>query len=78
MGLFDFLKKKEFEQINQLQGQLEKYISIINIESEVARQKKVLDDLVDAKNAEVNNIEINYSKLNSDLLNCPGNLHQIA
>ena len=66
MGLFDFLKKKEFEQINQLQGQLEKYISIINIESEVARQKKVLDDLVDAKNAEVNNIEINYSKLNSD------------
>ena len=66
MGLFDFLKKKEFEQINKLQGQLEKYISIINIESEVARQKKVLDDLVDAKNAEVKNIEINYSKLNSD------------
>ena len=66
MGLFDFLKKKEFEQINQLQGQLEKYKSITDIEAEVARQRKVLDDLIYAKNAEVNNIEINFSKLNSD------------
>jgi len=66
MGLFDFLKKKEFEQINQLQGQLEKYKSITDIEAEAARQRKVLDDLIYAKNAEVNNIEINFSKLNSD------------
>jgi hypothetical protein len=66
MGLFDFLKKKEFEQIKQLQGQLEKYKSIADIEVEVARQRKVLDDLIYAKNAEVNNIEINFSKLNSD------------
>ena len=66
MGLFDFLKKKEFEQINQLQGQLEKYKSITDIEIEVARQRKVLDELIFAKNAEVNNIEINFSKLNSD------------
>ena len=66
MGLFDFLKKKEFEQINQLQGQLEKYKSITDIGIEVARQRKVLDDLIYAKNAEVNNIEINFSKLNSD------------
>ena len=66
MGLFDFLKKKEFEQINQLQGQLVKYKSITDIEIEVARQRKVLDELIFAKNAEVNNIEINFSKLNSD------------
>ena len=66
MGLFDFLKKKEFEQINQLQGQLEKYKSITDIKIEVARQRKVLDELIFAKNAEVNNIEINFSKLNSD------------
>ena len=66
MGLFDFLKKKEFEQINQLKGQLEKYKSITDIEIEVARQSKILDDLIYAKNAEVNNIEINFSKLNSD------------
>lgn len=66
MGLFDFLKKKEFEQITQLQGQLEKYKSITDIEIEVARQRKILDDLIYAKNAEVNNIEINFGKLNSD------------
>lgn len=66
MGLFDFLKKKEFEQISQLQGQLEKYKSITDVEVEAARQRKVLDDLIYAKNAEVNNIEINFSKLNSD------------
>jgi hypothetical protein len=66
MGLFDFLKKKEFEQIKQLQGQLEKYKSITDIEVEVARQRKVLDDLIYSKNAEVNNIEINFGKLNSD------------
>jgi hypothetical protein len=50
MGLFDFLKKKEFEQINQLQGQLEKYKSITDIELEVALQRKLLDDLIKTKN----------------------------
>jgi len=69
MGLFDFLKKKEFEQINQLKGQLERYKAITDIELEVARQKKVLDDLISSKNAEVNNIEINFNKLNSDYQN---------
>lgn len=69
MGLFDFLKKKEFEQINQLKGQLERYKAITDIEVEVARQKKVLDDLISSKNAEVNNIEINFNKLNSDYQN---------
>jgi hypothetical protein len=66
MGLFDFLKKKEFEQINQLQGQLEKYKSITDIELEVALQRKLLDDLIKTKNAEVNDIEINFSKLNAE------------
>jgi hypothetical protein len=66
MGLFDFLKKREFEQINQLQGQLERYKPITDIEMEIARQKKILDDLIYTKNTEVNNIEINFSKLNSD------------
>ena len=69
MGLFDFLKKKEFEQINQLQVQLERYKAISDIEIEITRQKKILDDLVYAKKAEVNNIEINFSKLNSDYQN---------
>lgn len=66
MGLFDFLKKKEIEQINQLQSQLEKYKSITEIEVEVALQRKLLDDLIKTKNAEVNEIEINFSKLNAE------------
>ena len=69
MGLFDFLKKKQFDQINQLQEQLERYNSISDIEIEVSRQKKILNDLIYAKNAEVNNIEINFSKLNTDYQN---------
>ena len=69
MGLFDFLKKKQFDQINQLQEQLERYKSISDIEIEVSRQKKILNDLIYAKNAEVNNIEINFSKLNTDYQN---------
>ena len=36
MGLFDFFKKKEFEQIDPLQGQLERYKSITDIEIKVA------------------------------------------
>lgn len=66
MGLFDFLKKKEFDQIKELQGQLERYKPITDIEKEIAQQKKILDDLIYTKNAEVNNIEINFSKLNSE------------
>lgn len=66
MGLFDFLKKKEFEQINQLKEQLERYKAITDIEVEVSRQTKILDDLISSKNAEVNNIEIDFNKLNSD------------
>jgi hypothetical protein len=66
MGLFDFLKKKEFEQIKELQGQLERYKAITDIEKEIAIQKEALDALTNSKNAEVNNIELNFSKLNTE------------
>ena len=41
MGLFDFLKKKEFEEIKQLKSQLERYKPITDIEAEVESQKRV-------------------------------------
>ena len=69
MGLLDFLKKKELGQINSLQLQLEKYKSIIEIEIEVARQKDILEDLINAKNAQINSIEIDFIKLKSDYQN---------
>ncbi len=66
MGLFDFLKKKEFEQINQLQGELERYKAISDIEFEVASQKKHLEQLVSAKNTELKNAEESISTLNAN------------
>jgi len=35
MGLFDFLKKKELEEIKKLKGELEKYAPIIEIDKEI-------------------------------------------
>jgi hypothetical protein len=66
MGLFDFLKKKEFEEINQLKFQLEKYKSITDIESEVDRQKMSLEQLIISKNSEIKSVTDNFTKLNSD------------
>ena len=65
MGLFDFLKKKELEEISKLQSQLERYKSISDIEAEVAHMKKLLDGLVSSKNEEVKRIEFNFDTLNS-------------
>ncbi len=41
MGLFDFLKKKEFEEIKHLKSQLDRYKPIADIEAETEYPKKV-------------------------------------
>jgi hypothetical protein len=64
MSLFDFLKKKEIAEINQLKSQLEKYKPIINIEDEVVRQKENLEQLISSKNLEIIGIEDNLRTLN--------------
>lgn len=80
MGLFDFLKKKELatiEELNtqlghnnllvtELKAQLERYKSIIDVETEVANQKEKLDQLVASKMAEVLVAEERYSTLNAN------------
>lgn len=84
MGLFDFLKKKELEQIvelksqiaslnkkqleetNKLKSELERYKSIIDIEVEVERQKKSLEQLISSKNTDIKNIETEFNSLNSN------------
>jgi hypothetical protein len=66
MGLFDFLKKKEFEEIKQLKSQLEKYKPITDIEAEVESQKKNLDQIISSKNADIKNIETEFNTLNSN------------
>lgn len=66
MGLFDFLKKKEIELISQLKSQLEKYRPIIDVDSEVERQKIVLEELISSKNTEFKNIDTELNSLNSN------------
>ena len=40
MGLFDFLKKNELKEIQQLKSQLSLYKPILDIEAETEKQKK--------------------------------------
>jgi hypothetical protein len=69
MGLFDFLKKKEFEKIKQLKSQLERYKSITDIELEIESQKKSLEQLIYAKKTDIKNIETEFSSLNVNYQN---------
>jgi hypothetical protein len=64
MGLFDFLKKKELDQISQLNSQLKRYQSIVDIEAEVSNQKMSMEQMISVKNTEIKNIEDNLKTLN--------------
>lgn len=66
MSFFDFLKKKEFEEIRQLKSQLERYKPISDIEAEVENQKKNLEQLIAQKQSEIKTVEDNFNKLSSD------------
>lgn len=69
MGLFDFLKKKEFEEIELLKFQLERYKPITDIEAEVESQKKRLEELISSKNTDIKNIETEFNTLNTNYQN---------
>jgi len=66
MSFFDFLKKKEFEEIRQLKSQLERYKPITDIEAEVENKKKNLEQLIAQKQSEIKTVEDNFNKLSSD------------
>ncbi len=66
MGLFDFLKKKEFEEIRTLQEKLEKFKSIIDIQNEVDKKKDELELLIQNKNNEISEKENELNKIISD------------
>lgn len=69
MGVFDFLKKKEFEEINQLKQQLERYKPINDIEKEVERQNQKLQADISAKTAELGKLHTDYDTLKSNYQN---------
>ena len=66
MGLFDFLKKKEFEEINQLKQQLERFKPINDIEKEVERQNQKLSSDIFTKTTELEKIDIDYNTLKTN------------
>lgn len=66
MGLFDFLKKKEFEEINKLKQQLERYKPISDIEKEIEKQTQKLQADILAKTNELEKIDIDYKTLKSN------------
>lgn len=66
MSLFDFLKKKEFEEIRLLKSQLERYKPIIDIEAETDKQRRELEQLITLKQTEIQNLENDFNKLSSD------------
>jgi hypothetical protein len=77
MGLFDFLKRKELDEIILLKAQLEKYKPISNLEREIADKETELKNLIISKATELNstienktktiqNIQDDLDKLNID------------
>ncbi|MFD2937862.1 DUF4041 domain-containing protein [Spirosoma flavum] len=66
MGLFDFLKKKELEEIDRLKSQLGRYQAIIDVEAEVVKQQNELEQIISSKNSEILTAEENLDTLNSN------------
>jgi hypothetical protein len=66
MGLFDFLKKKEFEEIKQLKLSLEKYRPIMDVEEEVKRRREESENLLSSKNSELLKLESDFKELEAD------------
>jgi hypothetical protein len=66
MGLFDFLKKKELQEIDLLKSQLARYRYIIDIDQEVEKRRKEFDQLISDRQSEMKEVQENFNKLNSD------------
>jgi len=66
MGLIDFLKKKEFAQIEKLKAEIERFKPILDVEAEVANRKLELEQIITSKNSEIENIQAEFNSLNSN------------
>lgn len=66
MGLFDFLKKKEFEEIRNLKEQVErlsKYQAIVDTEKAIAERLKAFEDEKDAISKEITELKEESQRL---------------
>lgn len=66
MGLFDFLKKKELQEIAHLKLQLDRYKPVSDVEAEAAKQREQLYKLINEKNSELISLKEQLEKLNID------------
>lgn len=66
MGLFDFLKKNEFEEIERLKSQLERYKPISDIEKETKKRQDDLEKIISSKERDIKTAQDNFDKLNTD------------
>ncbi len=66
MGLFDFLKKKELEEIAKLRIELDRFKPIKDIESETTKRRNELEEFVSRKENELTELKNDFSKLKSD------------
>ncbi|WP_313374272.1 DUF4041 domain-containing protein [Chishuiella sp.] len=66
MGLFDFLKKKELNEIKELKLQLEKYKPIIDIDKEIESKNSDLNSVILAKKDELRKLDIDYDTLRNN------------
>ena len=69
MGLFDFLKKKELEEIKDLKSQLEKYKIITDIEKEAKQRQDELNGMISYKEKNIAQKASEFEKLNSSYKN---------
>jgi len=67
MGFLDFLKRKELDEISKLKEELSIYQPILDIDSEVARKSKELEELVKQKSDELDSIIEDKSHSISDI-----------
>jgi len=56
MGLFDFLKKKEFQEISSLKEELKRFKQITDIEKETDNKKTEFEKFITEKNSELNSL----------------------
>lgn len=66
MGLFDFLKKKEFAEIADLKAQLERYRPITDVEAEAKRLREEMTQHIAGKESELKQLQDNFVKLQTD------------
>ena len=69
MGLFDFLKKKELEEIAQLKIELDRFKPIKDIEAERTKRRNEIEGLVSSREKELSDLKNDFSKLKSDYSN---------